>query len=29
MVGTKDLDIIGVDAKGNKHQIFKDGEWAI
>ena len=29
MVGTKDLDIVGVDAKGNKHQIFKDGEWAI
>ncbi len=29
MIGTKDLDIIGVDAKGNKHQIFKDGEWAI
>ena len=29
MVGTKDLNIIGEDAKGNKHQIFKDGEWAI
>ena len=29
MVGTKDLSIIGEDAKGNKHQIFKDGEWAI
>ena len=29
MVGTKDLNIVGVDAKGNKHQIFKDGEWAI
>ena len=29
MVGTKDLDIVGVDGKGNKHQIFKDGEWAI
>ncbi len=29
MVGTKDLDIVGEDAKGNKHQIFKDGEWAI
>ena len=29
MVGTKDLDIVGVDAKGNKHQIFKNGEWAI
>ena len=29
MVGTKDLNIIGEDAKGAKHQIFKDGEWAI
>ena len=29
MVGTKDLDIVGVDDKGVKHQIFKDGEWAI
>ncbi len=29
MVGTKDLNIVGEDAKGNKHQIFKDGEWAI
>ena len=29
MVGTKDLNIIGEDAKGNKYQIFKDGEWAI
>ena len=29
MIGTKDLDIVGVDAKGKKHQIFKDGEWAI
>ena len=29
MVGTKDLSIVGVDAKGNKHQLFKDGEWAI
>ena len=29
MIGTPDLDIVGVDAKGNKHQIFKDGEWAI
>ena len=29
MIGTKDLNIVGVDAKGNKHQIFKDGEWAI
>lgn len=29
MVGTRDLDIVGVDAKGDKHQIFKNGEWAI
>ena len=29
MIGTKDLNIVGVDAKGQKHQIFKDGEWAI
>ena len=29
MIGTKDLDIVGIDAKGQKHQIFKDGEWAI
>ena len=29
MIGTKDLDIVGVDGKGQKHQIFKDGEWAI
>lgn len=29
MIGTKDLNIVGVDAKGKKHQIFKDGEWAI
>lgn len=29
MIGTRDLDIVGVDAKGNKHQLFKDGEWAI
>ena len=29
MIGTEDLNIVGVDAKGNKHQIFKDGEWAI
>ena len=29
MVGTKDLDIVGEDAKGNRHQIFKDGEWAL
>ena len=29
MVGTPDLSIIGEDSKGNKHQLFKDGEWAI
>ena len=29
MIGTKDLNIVGEDNKGNKHQIFKDGEWAI
>ena len=29
MIGTKDLDIVGIDGKGQKHQIFKDGEWAI
>ena len=29
MIGTKDLDIIGIDDKGNKHQIFKNGNWAI
>ena len=29
MVGTQDLSIIGEDGNGQKHQIFKDGEWAI
>lgn len=29
MVGTADLDIVGEDAKGNRHQIFKNGEWAL
>lgn len=29
MVGTKDLNIVGEDASGKKHQIFKNGEWAI
>ncbi len=29
MIGTSDLSIVGVDAKGTKHQLFKDGEWAI
>ncbi len=28
MVGTKDFDVVGVDEDGNKHQIFKDGNWA-
>ena len=29
MGGPADLDIVGEDAKGNKHQIFKNGEWAL
>lgn len=29
MIGSADLEIIGVDFDGNKHQIFKDGVWAI
>lgn len=29
MIGTKDLDIIGVTEKGDTVQVFKDGEWAI
>lgn len=29
MIGTKDLSIIGIDDKGNQHQIFKEGNWAI
>ena len=29
MVGTRDLDIVGEDEKGNKIQIFKNGTWAI
>ena len=29
MVGSIDLSIIGEDDKGNKHKIFKYGEWAI
>ena len=29
MIGTRDLSIVGVDDKGNKIQIFKDGTWAI
>lgn len=29
MVGAPDLSIVGIDAEGKKHQIFKDGTWAI
>lgn len=29
MIGAKDLDIIGYDFNGNKHQIFKNGIWSI
>ena len=29
MVGTRDLSIVGIDAKGKEIQIFKDGTWAI
>ena len=29
MIGTKDLNIIGTDINGNKHQIFKDGDFVI
>ena len=29
MIGTRDLSIIGIDSKGKKIQIFKDGTWAI
>ena len=29
MIGTRDLDIVGEDEKGNKIQIFKNGTWAI
>lgn len=28
MIGTRDLDIVGEDEKGNKIQIFKNGTWA-
>ncbi len=28
MIGTKDLNIVGYDHQGNKHQIFKDGNFA-
>jgi aminopeptidase len=27
MIGTKDMNIIGVDGKGNRYSIFKDGDW--
>ena len=29
MIGTRDLSIMGIDSKGKKIQIFKDGTWAI
>lgn len=29
MVGTRDLDIVGVDENGVSHQIFKNGNWAL
>lgn len=29
MVGSADLDIVGVDHDGKRHQIFKNGVWAI
>lgn len=29
MFGAKDTNVVGVDKKGNKHQIFKDGNWNI
>ncbi|MCI5598944.1 MAG: aminopeptidase, partial [Ruminococcus sp.] len=29
MIGTKDLNIIGVTEKGDTVQVFKDGEWTI
>ena len=29
MIGTNDLDVVGIDDKGVKHQIFKNGNWAI
>ena len=28
MIGTKDLNIVGYDHEGKKHQIFKDGNFA-
>lgn len=29
MIGSDDLDIVGVDHEGNRYQIFKNGVWAI
>lgn len=29
MIGSDDLDIVGVDHNGNRYQIFKNGVWAI
>lgn len=29
MIGSNDLDIVGVDHDGNRYQIFKNGVWAI
>lgn len=29
MIGTADMNIVGVDKKGNKVQLFVDGEWVI
>jgi aminopeptidase len=28
MIGSRDLDIVGIDKNGNKVQIFKNGTWA-
>lgn len=28
MIGSKDMNIIGIDVNGKEHQIFKDGNWA-
>ena len=28
MIGTDDLEIVGIDGKGVRHPIFKDGNWA-
>jgi hypothetical protein len=29
MIGTKDLNIVGVRRNGEKVEVFKDGDWAI